>query len=65
MTNDELKDLIDCISIEAQYSTTQTEYQLPKKALSSEIIDILKDRFSHYDSVELVGNKLILKHPKP
>jgi hypothetical protein len=63
MNSDELQELIDCISIETQYNTKETKYDLSEKALSSEIIDILKDKFSHYDSVELVGKTLILKHP--
>lgn len=67
MTNDELKDRIDSIKLEANddynAGNTTTTYKFPEEALSEEVIKALEATFEHYKSCKVTGNTLTLEHP--
>ncbi len=68
MTNEELKDLIDCIKLEVGNdiqagNTTETTYKLPSEALTEEVIEVLPAHFEHYESATINDGVLSLVHP--
>lgn len=67
MNNDELKDLIDNISIEigkdAKFGISTTKVKLKETEKAPEIIAVLQEKFEHYKSVNLIGDQLVIKHP--
>jgi len=67
MTNEELKNLIDCIKVEVQYDVksgkTTTTYNLPKEAKTDEIEEALIANFEHYKIARIQNGILILEHP--
>ncbi|MFW1160762.1 hypothetical protein ACEV7T_24935 [Vibrio parahaemolyticus] len=68
MSQDELKELINCIfeevATDAKIGRSKTKYKLPKKALVENVIDALYSAFSHYQSCKVINDEIVLEHPQ-
>lgn len=69
MGSEELNDLINCIAIEVGNDVNSgisiTKVKLTEAQMAPDIIEVLKEKFEHYQSVELHDGRLVLVHPKP